>query len=207
MREHGLQRSGRPDNLLEHGCLGDLFPQRQVFVLESVFQALDLFEGALQPGPRLPLFGDVRDGADKLDELAAVIRHRVTDGVEMLECSVGKNDPVVRLVGGSPGLGLREEVSNALPVVGMNPHEDELGSRRVLIWCDAEYAMSLRREGYRSRGHIVSPAARVTQPLGFQQRVLTAPQPLFRCLSLVDVRHQDVPADDVTFIVVKREAA
>src|SRR5262249_54435581 len=108
------------------------------------------------------------DGADELDELAAIVRHRMTDGVEMLERSVGKDDPVVRLVAGFPGLGLGEEALNALPVVGVHPLEGGLGSQRVFM-CEAEYAICLRRDGQSSRGHVVSPAARVAHPLGCEQ--------------------------------------
>src|SRR5262245_65681493 len=55
VRQDGLQRRRRSDDLLEHGGLIDLLAQREVVVLESILQAFDLVEGFLERRLRLPL--------------------------------------------------------------------------------------------------------------------------------------------------------
>lgn len=57
-RDRTVLSEGRcADDLFEHERPIDLFPQRQVLVLEPVLQALDFFEGILERGLRLALFG------------------------------------------------------------------------------------------------------------------------------------------------------
>ena len=43
-RKHRLQDGRSSDDLLEHRCLNDFFPQRNVLVLELILQNLNFFE-------------------------------------------------------------------------------------------------------------------------------------------------------------------
>src|SRR6202022_1401343 len=49
-REHCSEGGRGTHNLFKHEGLIDLFPERQVLVLQAVFQALDFFKGFLQIG-------------------------------------------------------------------------------------------------------------------------------------------------------------
>src|SRR5262245_6401618 len=52
---------------------------------------------------------------------------------------------------------------------------------------------------------MVSPAARVTQPLCLEQVCLAPPEPLFRFLAGIDVGEQVVPADDAAVGISQRK--
>src|SRR5713226_4449189 len=58
-RKHFLQPRRGADDLFEHERLVDLLPEHYVFVLQLIFQALNLFNRLLQVGSRAVVFGDV----------------------------------------------------------------------------------------------------------------------------------------------------
>src|ERR1700731_2000206 len=97
-RKHSLQRRRGADDLFEHERLVDLLPEHYVFVLQLIFQALNLFNRLLQVGARAVVFGDVHHRSDKFYEVVFLIDDWMSDRMEVLDSPVGKNNAEVRFI-------------------------------------------------------------------------------------------------------------
>jgi hypothetical protein len=107
--------------------------------MKAVFQALNLFKSFLQPGSRLPLFGEIHGDPEKANEVARIIQLRVRYVVNVFDRPVWKNDPIIPL---EVGLGLLSSlIVSCLDwrVLRMNSANKCLAARRILlIWVDAK---------------------------------------------------------------------
>ena len=93
---------------------------------------------------RLLCRGDIHHRPDKFYEVARLVQDRMSDSMEVLDGSAGKNNAVVRLVVCFLDFGSFEKFPNALSVLGVISAKPKFNGRRILIGLDAEYSKDLR---------------------------------------------------------------
>src|SRR5712664_1376569 len=145
-RKYSLQRRRGADDLFEHERLVDLLPEHYVFVLQLIFQALNLFNRLLQVGSRAVVFRDVHHRSEKFHEVAFLIDERMSDRMEVLDSSVGKNDAVVRFIVCFLDFAPFEEFLNAFCVLRMSSIKPKFSIRLSLIGSHAVYSIHFRRD-------------------------------------------------------------
>src|SRR5437016_1135818 len=90
--------------------------------------------------------GDVDRGPNKFYEVARLVQDRTANRVEVLDCSVRKNNAVVHLKLGFLDFGSFKKVHNALPILRMERSKEEFRLRWVIIRLDVVYPIDFRRD-------------------------------------------------------------
>src|SRR5258708_19011622 len=118
---------------------------------------------------RLLCCGNVHHRPDKFYEVAFLVDDRMSDRMEVLDSSVGKNNAVVRFIVCFLDFGLFENVLNAFCVLRMISIKPKFSVRLNLIGSHAEYSIHFRRDCDSPRSSVMFPAACMAQSLRFEQ--------------------------------------
>src|ERR1700694_1831148 len=109
----------------------DFLPQREVFIVEAVFETFDFFKSILESFCGLSLLGDVDPCSDKLDHLARRVQNRVPNCVEVLDRAVRYYDAIVSDEFGFGFLRCFVVFSDPRLVIWMHRVEKELDGSRL----------------------------------------------------------------------------
>src|SRR3984893_5471181 len=131
---------------------------------------------------RLLCHGDVHHRSDKFHEVAFLIDNRMSDRMEVLDGSVGKNNAVVRFIVCFLDFALFEEFLNAFCVLRMSSIKPKFSIRLSLIGSHAVYSIHFRRDCDSPRSNVMFQATCVAQSLRFEQLCFTLAQFRFRLL-------------------------
>src|ERR1700720_4779135 len=178
---------GKTD-IIERGWIGikkgavGIRPQH-IVVLRRQLQDLSKLAFALPDALlRLLCSGDVHHRSDKLYEVAFLIDDRMSDRMEVLDSSVGKNNAVVRFIVCFLDFGPFEKFLNAFCVLRMISIEPKVSVRLNLIGSHAEYSIHFRRDCDSPRSNGMFPTACLAQSLRFEQLCFAVAQLRFRLL-------------------------
>src|ERR1700720_3970623 len=185
---------GKTD-IIERGWIGikkgavGIRPQH-IVVLRHQLQDLSKLAFAL-PDLLLRLLcsGDVHYRSDKFYEVAFLIDDRMSDRMEVLDKSVGKNNAVVRFIVCFLDFGLFEKFLNAFCVFRMISIKPKFSVRLNLIGSHAEYSIHFRRDCDSPRSNVMFPATCMAQALRFEQLGFALAQFRFRLLGCGHVRY------------------
>src|SRR5580693_8289200 len=131
---------------------------------------------------RLLCRGNVHHRSDKLYEVAFLIDDRMSDRMEVLDSSVGKNNAVVRYIVYFLDFGPFEKFLNAFRVLGMISIKPKFRIRLTLVGFHAEYLIHFRRDDDSPGCDVMFPAACMAQSLRFKQLCFAVAQFRFRLL-------------------------
>src|ERR1700677_756027 len=148
---------------------------------------LYLLKRSLQSRSRFVLLGDIHHRSDKFYEVVFRIDDRMSDRMEELDSSVGKNNAVVRFIVCFLDFGPFEEFLNAFRVLRMISIKPKFSGRLNLIGSDAEYSMHFRRDCDSPRSNVMFPAAGMAQSLRLQHICFTASQLLLVALAFCHI--------------------
>src|ERR1700677_1141028 len=104
---------------------------------QSLVSLLDFLQSFLECRACLHPFGDVHIGPDKFYEVARLVQDRMPGGMDVLDCSIGENNSVVRGIICFLDFGSFEEFPHALLVFRMTSAKPQCKVRLILIRFDA----------------------------------------------------------------------
>ena len=126
----GAHGGRRADDFLEHRGPIDFFSQRDVFMLEPLFQNVDLFQGFTERSCGMVAFRDVHGRPDIFDERPRIAENGVGQIVDMPERTVGANDAILGFVIGPPVGRSVESLPDALPILRVDHLQKRFMRRR-----------------------------------------------------------------------------